>query len=62
MISSIGLFDIVGLASENPTLALGSPLFDKVTIKLNKRYYPGDTFVIKTKIIIRQMSMYRNIA
>ena len=49
VISSIGLFDIVGLASENPTLALGSPLFDKVTIKLNKRYYPGDTFVIKTK-------------
>lgn len=49
VISSIGLFDVAGLAEENPTFALGSPLFDKVTIRLNKRYYPGDTFVIQTK-------------
>ena len=49
VISSIGLFDVVGLANENATFAVGSPLFDKVTIQLNKEYYPGDTFVITCK-------------
>ena len=49
VISSIGLFDIKGLADNNPTLALGSPLFDRVTIRLNKDYYPGETFVIEAK-------------
>ena len=59
VISSIGLFDVVGLANENASFALGSPLFDKVTIRLNQRYYPGDTFVIqcndnsKTNIYVR---------
>lgn len=46
-IASLGLFDITGLASVNPSFALGSPLFDKVTIRLNKEYYTGDTFVIE---------------
>lgn len=47
VISSLGLFDIVGLAEINPSFALGSPLFQKATIRLNKNYYPGDTFVIE---------------
>ena len=47
VISSLGMFDIKGLASIDPTFALGSTLFDKVTIQLNKDYYPGDTFVIE---------------
>lgn len=47
VISSVGLFDIVGLAEENPSFAIGSPLFEKVTIQLNDRYYPGGQFVIE---------------
>lgn len=49
VISSLGMFDVKGLASIEPTFALGSTLFDKVTIQLNKDYYPGDTFVIEAK-------------
>lgn len=47
VISSLGMFDVKGLGSVNPQFGLGSTLFDKVTIKLNKDYYPGDTFVIE---------------
>ena len=47
VVSSIGLFDVKGLASIDPTYSIGSTLFDKVTIKLNKKYYPGDKFVIE---------------
>ena len=28
---------------------IGSPVFDKVTIQLNHKYYPGKAFVIETK-------------
>ncbi len=49
VISSIGLFDVAGLSNINPSLALGSPLFNKITIQLNKKYYKGDTFVIDAK-------------
>lgn len=48
VISSIGLFDVKGLTSENPALQIGSPLFDKVTIHLNPDYYQGKEFVIET--------------
>ena len=47
VVSSIGLFDVKGLASIDPTYSIGSTLFDKVTIKLNNKYYPGDKFVIE---------------
>ena len=47
VISSLGMFDVKGLTAEHPSFALGSTLFDKVTIKLNKEYYPGDQFVIR---------------
>jgi predicted alpha-1,2-mannosidase len=49
VISSIGLFDVAGLTAAQPTFGLGSPLFDRVTIRLNKAYYPGSEFVIETK-------------
>lgn len=49
VISSLGLFDVVGLAEENPSFAIGSPLFEKITIRLNNEYYSGDTFVIEAK-------------
>ena len=46
VISSVGLFDVKGLATINPVYSVGSTLFDKVTIKLNNKYYPGKEFVI----------------
>ena len=49
VISSIGLFDVKGLTQENPSFQVGSPLFDKITIKLNKDYYSGKTFSIETR-------------
>ena len=48
VLSSMGLFDVKGLASTEPTFSLGAPLFDKVTIKLNPKYYPGKEFIIQT--------------
>lgn len=48
VISSIGLFDMKGLTSQEPSFALGSPLFDKITILLNNKYFKGKEFVIET--------------
>lgn len=47
VISSLGLFDVKGLTDTEPAFALGSPLFDRVTIQLNNRYYKGKEFVIE---------------
>lgn len=49
VMASTGLFDIKGLTDREPSFALGSPLFDSITIRLNKEYYPGETFTIKTR-------------
>lgn len=49
VISSLGLFDMKGLTDPDPSFALGSPLFDKVTIQLDNRYYKGKEFVIETR-------------
>jgi putative alpha-1,2-mannosidase len=40
------LFDVQGGASADPRMQLSSPLFDKVTIQLNNKYYPGKSFKI----------------
>jgi predicted alpha-1,2-mannosidase len=47
VISSIGLFDVKGLTDLKPVLSIGSPLFDKVTIKLNPAYAKGKEFIIE---------------
>jgi predicted alpha-1,2-mannosidase len=44
----IGLFQMTGGTEENPQYQLGSPLFDKVKIKLDRNYYPGDYLEIET--------------
>ncbi|GHT70726.1 hypothetical protein FACS189455_0990 [Bacteroidia bacterium] len=41
VISSLGLFDVKGLSGEEPSFGLGSPVFDRIVIKLNSDYYPG---------------------
>lgn len=49
VISSLGLFDMKGLTDQASSFALGSPLFDKITIRLNDRYYKGKEFVIEAR-------------
>lgn len=44
---ALGLFDVRGTASLDPTYELTSPIFDEITIKLDNNYYPGDEFKIK---------------
>lgn len=49
VMSALGLFDVKGLTEINPQFQVGAPLFDKVTVRLNKDYYPGEIFEIKTE-------------
>jgi predicted alpha-1,2-mannosidase len=49
VMSAIGLFQMDGGGSVKPVYEIGSPLFCKITIHLDKRYYPGKTFVIEAK-------------
>ena len=46
---AIGLFDVRGGAEINPDYQITSPIFDKVTIRLNQKYFRGNHFVITTK-------------
>ena len=46
---AMGLFDVEGGAATRPTYQITSPLFDRVTIALNEKYFPGKQFVITTK-------------
>lgn len=48
VMAAMGLFDVKGLTAPDPSFQVVSPLFDKITIRLNKDYYPGDEFVIET--------------
>ena len=49
VMSAIGLFAVDGLTSPDPSFSIGSPIFDKVTIKLNRQYFKGDKLVITAK-------------
>lgn len=46
---AIGLFSLTGTASLDPVYDITSPVFDKITIRLDPRYYKGKTFVIETE-------------
>ena len=52
VMSSIGLFDVKGLTAADPSFGIGSPLFDEVTVKLNRKYFKGRKF----KIVARNNS------
>jgi putative alpha-1,2-mannosidase len=60
--SSIGLFDVKGLTDVNPSFQIGSPLFDKVTIKQAKKSGRKD-FVIditnnsKTNVYLEDVNL-----
>lgn len=49
VISSMGLFDVKGFAGQNPAMAVGSPKFDKITLRLSPKYHKGKEFVITTE-------------
>lgn len=44
----MGLFSMKGGTSVVPVYEISSPIFDRITIHLNKEYYPGDSLVIQT--------------
>ena len=48
VIASIGLFEMNGGVTDNPTFDLTSPLFNKIVIHVDKMYNGGKSFVIKT--------------
>lgn len=48
VIASMGLFDIKGLTDLKPSLGIGSPLFDRITIQLQAPYAKGKKFVIES--------------
>jgi putative alpha-1,2-mannosidase len=45
---SMGLFEMDGGCSVSPGCDTGSPVFDKIVIHLDKKYYGGGDFVIRT--------------
>lgn len=45
---SLGLFSLCGTASLNPVFEITSPVFDEIIIQLDKKYYKGDKFIIRT--------------
>lgn len=49
VMAAMGLFDVQGGANSRPTFQLGSPLFDKIEIKLNPLNASGNKFVIETE-------------
>lgn len=49
VLAAMGLFDVQGGTNKKPTMQIGSPVFKKVTIHLNKHYYSGDTFTIEAQ-------------
>lgn len=45
---ALGLFSLTGTVSLNPVYDITSPVFDEITISLDKTYYKGEKFVIKS--------------
>ncbi len=48
VLMAIGLFSVNGGCLPEPRLELSSPIFDRITIHLDKEYYGGADFVIET--------------
>lgn len=45
----IGLFQMDGGTAVEPYYELGSPMYDRIEISLNPKYYEGDKFIITTQ-------------
>jgi len=48
VLASMGLFDVQGHSATRPSFQFGSPLFDKITIALDTKYYKGKELIIET--------------
>ena len=48
VIASMGLFEMNGAVTAEPEFDLTSPLFDEITIHIDKMYNGGKSFIIKT--------------
>ena len=48
VMAAMGLFDVKGLADAQPQMGIAAPLFNRITIHLDQRYYRGKQFVIET--------------
>lgn len=49
VMAAMGLFDVQGHTSSEPTFQLGSPVFDKIEIQLNPDYYATNKLTIETE-------------
>ena len=49
VMSAMGLFQMDGGCAVKPIYEIGSPVFDRVVIRLDPKYYPGGRFVIEAK-------------
>lgn len=49
VLMKIGLFQLDGGTSARPKYQIGSPIFDKIEIALDNRYYSGNSFIIETR-------------
>lgn len=49
VMSAMGLFETEGGTSVKPFYEIGSPIFEKVTIHLDEKYYTGKTFIIEAR-------------
>ncbi len=49
VLMKIGLFSTNGGTSEKPFYEIASPIFNKITIHLNPKYYKGKQFIIHAK-------------
>ena len=49
VMAALGLFAVDGLTSPEPAFSIGSPVFDKVSVRLNPQYYKGKQLVITTR-------------
>ena len=46
---AMGLYSARGVVGNPPTYEITTPIFDRVTIHLDRAFYPGSTFSIQTK-------------
>jgi putative alpha-1,2-mannosidase len=49
VMSAMGMFEMEGGCETDPMVNISSPLFNKITINLDKKFYKGSEFVIEAK-------------
>jgi putative alpha-1,2-mannosidase len=49
VLMAMGLFEMDGGCSTKPTYEIGSPLFNRIVVHLDRKYYPGRQFAIEAK-------------